>query len=812
MSTEPAIDESIESAAESVGSVWPLHSFVTANPLAGFEDQPFHEGVARAEQLLGGDGYPSADVFHSAWEDGQVDEQILRSKLRAHGYVADPEATLDQLAATTTAERAGTSESTPTATERVDAVLTKWLAAFLDQGTAQWSMPNREDGFYDAFRSVAPHDSDIPDGDAIAALPDRPVEAIQDVLETHPVGEWENIFESQLAALPGWTGYLKQRAADADAWQSTYPITLAGYLAIRLALAEQFDAPIAPPEGADHQQQNQAPDDESVPLPEVWLRAWEASYRTELVDALTDASELVADSSDEGRPDAQLVFCIDTRSEIVRRHIEAAGEYETHGYAGFFGIPMRHDGYGEDVTVDACPPILDAQHRIADRPTDADSERETYDRWQDTLDAARSALEHVRKNSATVFSFVESAGAGYGAALTARTLLPARVHDLLDSADEHTPDEHEVCEPRVDYNPDSVHDLREGLTLEEKVEYAATAFDLMGWEQFARVVVFAGHASETANNPFDSSLDCGACAGNPGGPNARVLAAICNDGDVREQLRERGVDVPEDTVFVAGEHNTTTDEIDLYDSDVPETHESDLEQLRADLETARVGATAERVDDMGGDAEAGVRETQRRAADWAETRPEWGLAGNAGFVIGPRDLTDTLDLDGRSFLHSYDWSTDPEGEALETILTGPMVVTQWINTQYYFATVDTAVFGSGSKVTHNPVGNVGVYQGNGGDLMTGLPLQSLKATDEEPYHQPMRLSTAIHAPLERVTEILAAHENLKGLLDNNWLSLTVVDPEQDHRAFHYERDLEWAPVEESAVATPEAVSPAVADD
>jgi uncharacterized protein YbcC (UPF0753/DUF2309 family) len=38
-----------------------------------------------------------------------------------------------------------------------------------------------------------------------------------------------------------------------------------------------------------------------------------------------------------------------------------------------------------------------------------------------------------------------------------------------------------------------------------------------------------------------------------------------------------------------------------------------------------------------------------------------------------------------------------------------MVVTQWINSQYYFSTVDTAVYSSGSKVTQNPVGNVGVY-------------------------------------------------------------------------------------------------------
>ncbi|MFW5974147.1 MAG: putative inorganic carbon transporter subunit DabA, partial [Natrialbaceae archaeon] len=119
----------------------------------------------------------------------------------------------------------------------------------------------------------------------------------------------------------------------------------------------------------------------------------------------------------------------------------------------------------------------------------------------------------------------------------------------------------------------------------------------------------------------------------------------------------------------------------------------------------------------------------------------------------------------------------------------------------------------GSKVTQNPVGNIGVYQGNGGDLMTGLPLQSLMAADDEPYHQPLRLSTVIHAPVDRVTRVLADHEKLAELLDNDWLTLSVVDPTRDHQVFHYEQDLDWtAASAEPGVhpATPSA--PAVADD
>jgi len=62
--------------------------------------------------------------------------------------------------------------------------------------------------------------------------------------------------------------------------------------------------------------------------------------------------------------------------------------------------------------------------------------------------------------------------------------------------------------------------------------------------------------------------------------------------------------------------------------------------------------------------------------------------------------------------------------------------------------------------------------------------------------------TVIHAPVERVTDVLADHDDVAELLDNGWLSLTVVDPTQSHRAFRYEQDLEWTP----ASAEPEPTS------
>ena len=209
---------------------------------------------------------------------------------------------------------------------------------------------------------------------------------------------------------------------------------------------------------------------------------------------------------------------------------------------------------------------------------------------------------------------------------------------------------------------------------------------------------------------------------------------------------------------------------------------------------AQETATKDRLDNV----HNSVSLAKTKANDWGETRPEWGLAKNAGFIVAPRKLTKNTNLHSRCFLHSYDWEMDVTGKALEGIMQGPMVVTQWINNHYYFSTVDNTTFGGGSKITHNVTGKFGVVQGNGGDLKMGLPLQSLRSSDNEMYHQPLRLSVLIHAPLSRVSEIISRNENLKTLLDNEWIYLMVQDPMQDNTIKRYQKNIEWISTSEKS--------------
>ena len=322
--------------------------------------------------------------------------------------------------------------------------------------------------------------------------------------------------------------------------------------------------------------------------------------------------------------------------------------------------------------------------------------------------------------------------------------------------------------------------------------------------EFAPLVLMVGHGANVVNNPHASGLHCGACGGYSGEVNARLLASLLNDPEVRTGLAAAGIMVPAQTLFLGALHDTTADDVLIYAEDHPSpAHAEALSQTRTWLKSAGLIARSERALRL--PRAATGDDIPKRTRDWAEVRPEWALAGCKAFIAAPRARTGGISLNGRAFLHDYAWRQDEGFGVLELIMTAPVVVASWISLQYYGSSVDPEVWGGGNKLIHNVVGGIGVVEGNGGTLRAGLPWQSVHDGDKL-VHEPLRLTVCIEAPLQAMTDILVRHDNVRALFDNRWLHLIALDDE-GQMAWRYTGDLEWEKVDsEGRTALPEMIA------
>ncbi|MCL4131284.1 UNVERIFIED_CONTAM: hypothetical protein GTU68_033900 [Idotea baltica] len=772
-----SIINSIDEASKVIGKTWPLYTFVASNPLSGYENSSFHEAVSLAEKHFNANSFPAAKLYRQAWENGDIDKDILVSLLKESGLSELPEHYLKQIEAQKPSEVLNVNHD-------VDRIMAKWLSAFMDEGLAEWDMPFKSEGFYTAWRYLVIYDSEL-GTTYLKDIPKTSEAALEQSLKGYSESDYAKIFTYHLAALPGWTGYINHRESSDSDWKQEFPISLMDYLAARLLTAQKLNSPILP---KDHEEVSTS----IVPkLKHVLLKAWEKTWQNALVKTLEKESIGTKSSAKKEVPDAQMVFCIDTRSELIRRHVESKGNYETYGYAGFFGIAMDYESLNDGITRKSCPPIVSSAYKVTEiAQSNQEKSLSDYEKKNEVSQFTNYFLKRMKNMLPSTFGYVEGSGFYYGLSLIARTLLPGKLYRKKNKDASHM--EH-ICQPDINMAiNDDIVPL--GISLDEKVGIVKSGFDLMGWKQFAPLVLFVGHGSHSANNPFSSSLDCGACAASPGRHNARMLAKLANLPEVRQALKDKhNVIIPDNTVFIGAEHNTTTDDIVLFDAEVPASHKQLVQNLKVNLSKTQETATQDRLGNSGNS----VSKAQQKANNWGETRPEWGLAKNAGFIVGPRDLTKNTNLDSSCFLHSYDWELDTEGKALEGIMQGPMVVTQWINNHYYFSTVDNNTYGGGTKITHNITGKFGVVQGNGGDLKMGLPLQSLFQSDDTMYHKPLRLSVMIQAPISRVSEILARNSNLQTLLDNEWIYLMVMDPTHKNEISRYKKLIQWEVVSQN---------------
>ncbi len=777
-----------DTATRIVAPLWPLRHFVAVNPFLGMTGKPFATAAAEMAVLAGARTTAPRSLIRAALAEGRITDADLIAGAETTGSALPPKALRAAAAEEATAPvalptladlAAGTTDTDwpGVVTDRISA----FAAAWFDDGQALWK-PSATGSLYADWRSEALHDR-TPEihglrgaRAAIAALP----AAHEDLFATagQTLGLTEAAFGRYLARLvmsvSGWAGFARYKLWQAELHGGTTSVA-AELLAVRLAwdllLLPLADKGWTSARAAYGKTPKAAPDAD-IALQAAYEAAWQRQMIARFDASAADAAPVV------GRPALQAAFCIDVRSEVFRRALEtAAPGTQTIGFAGFFGASVDYRPLGHDAATARCPVLLTPGFTVGE--TGATPGLATSRRARLSASAAWSGF---RQAAVASFGFVETLGLGYAAKLAGHSL-GATAPDADPRNAGLTADEAAGLGPDLSAIPE---DARPGLA----------AFMLKGMTltgPLARIVLLAGHGATSANNPHATGLDCGACGGHTGEVNARIACAILNDTAVRAALPGLGLIVPEDTVFVAGQHNTTTDEVALFDTaPFAESHADDLAALKASLAAAGRIARAERAGLLnlrdGASPEIAV---PARAADWSQVRPEWGLAGCAAFIAAPRSRTAGLDLGGRAFLHSYDWDADAGFGILELIMTAPLVVASWINLQYYGSTVDNRVFGSGNKVLHNAVGLIGVYEGTGGDLRPGLPLQSIH--DGTRYiHEPLRLNAVIEAPEAAMSDIIARNAGLRDLLDNGWVHLWRLG-EDGVIASRY-KDGTWMPV------------------
>lgn len=784
---EGEVPRAVERACARIAPTWPLDRLIAVNPFWELTHRPIAEVAAELRALSGATLLMPRAYFRDAWRAGTLREGHLASALAKHGGpvslgqlrarldAAEPEVPRRQrVTDVVDAERDLAHELS-----WCDFVVTstsQFCAAFFDEGQSSLGA-DRRGGLYASWRRFALLD-EAPTTlmglsafrELVRALPERAEDVAPQAL-AHldvPAAEHERYLASLLLDVNGWASWCAYRRWIARLAGREDGV-IAELLAIRLAwewlLHRAGGAPVARRWQLAMASWPQVDTVAAEARADDWVlqAALEHAFQGEVIAQLPRGFR-------SARPRdvaAQVVFCIDVRSEVFRRALEVTTpRVQTLGFAGFFGLPIEYQPVGAQEARPQLPGLLGAKLRVTDAHVDAREAAHRAQRLQ-----ALAALGDFKAGAASTFIFVEALGLNAAASLARETL------GLVEAA----PVERVGLSAAAQPKPRLAGTVGgEALDSDAQVELAAGVLRAMSLTRdFAPLVVLIGHGSSSRNNPHAAGLDCGACCGQTGEVNARAAAALLNTPQVRLGLAARGIAVPEATRFIAGLHDTTTDEVALFEVDaLPASRGDELEQLVTWLQHAGDVARRERAPRLGLPVESrgGLFEAvRRRARDWGQVRPEWGLVDNAAFVIAPREHCQHLRLGGRAFLHEYRWEEDRDFKVLELLMTAPMVVTHWINLQYYASTVDNRRYGSGNKVLHNVVGgHLGVFEGNGGDLRVGLPMQSLH-DGARWVHTPLRLSVFIEAPREAVSGVLARHPKVRDLVENGWLHLFQLD-------------------------------------
>ncbi len=757
----------------------PLKDFVHHNTLHAFQHLSFFQGLKQANDQFGYKGFLSLSDYRNLYREGKIKGLVLKKILenqfgdQANAWLVK---LLDESQDRLKSPKIGQfrahwrDEYHFNLDKTIQPFLFRLLSAYLDQGISIWPFPLESKGFLESIRQLQKGSySSIFTSKRVEKLlqnPDLNLEDLLGILVGDPKGYGWYLFDQQFTH-PGWSGMVSVLESQPESLLDSKRISLKDLILVEClleidALDKKFGESWIPlghqfPHDTLHLFEVGLIEEVDLVL-QCWQEAFEWSYYDEVLSGIR---AVVPTAANAKVPSFQALFCIDDRECSTRRHLEYIDpNCATYGTPGFFNVEFYFQPeYGKFHTKSCPAPV---------NPTFLIKETAKHKKLA-------SDVHFNQRSHSLVRGWLSAQTLGFWSALK----LVGNVLRPSSSALEVSSFQH--MDPKgslsIVYQGEEENGLQVGFKIEEMVDRIEGLLRSIGLvEGFSPLVYLIGHGASSINNTHYAGYDCGACCGRPGSVNARVAAFMANHPEVRIQLQARGIEIPADTQFLGGLHDTTKDELLFFDEDILHASNQQLHRENQEkfvrvldinsLERSRRFDTLAKNKTIGGLHDA----VKKRAFSLFEPRPEYNHATNALCIVSRKSTLKGLFFDRRAFLNSYDYRKDPSGNALTKILSAAIPVCGGINLEYYFSRMDPDKLGAGTKLPHNVMGLIGVANGADGDLRTGLPYQMVE------IHDPIRLLMVVEQVPELVNQVITSSPALLEWVNNNWVHLVVLDP------------------------------------
>lgn len=773
-----------------------LKDFIHHNTLHGFQDLPFHAAMKKAGIHFGYTTYLSINEFRSLHKQDRISEhallQTIDRKVSEGNCSFTSEFLFDALL---------NSDFSEVLIKRPDARTNYWknkfglsinkvihpklfrlLASYLDQGVAQWTFPINETSFLEALHKI--------ECNGITSLFQSKKTREQflnkdwDVMKllVSIIGgnqNWSGYLTELLMSHPGWSGFVAVMETDYSNAIHPRPISVHDLLIIELyfeidLLNTQLEK--SKTKRWTEVQYHSLPEQSSEKLKlaylilSIWQEAYEFTYHQQVLEAIHIN---YSNEYQQQQPKFQALFCIDDREYTVRRHLQIIEpQCQTFGTPGFFGLPfyfLQHEGH---LHSKACPAPVQPEIIVKE--------------IKETKRQKNTHVHHLSHGFTQGWIISNLVGIVFGFKLLLNLFNPKK--SLLGTeSNSYMDSESEIV---FENNGEMYQGLRVGFTIQEMIDLTAGVLQSIGLtNDFAPFVYIIGHGASSINNPYYAGYDCGACSGRPGSVNARVFAKMANKPETRMGLKSFGIEIPQETIFIGGLHDTTNDEIFFYDLKTLDDaqlaiHYQNHKKFEQALQRNKL-ERALRFDELKqlNNESLIIQKMNQRSISLFEIRPEWNHTDNALVIIGDSNMISNVYLDKRPFLNSYNYRIDPKGEILQGILRAAIPVCGGINLEYYFSRVDSQNLGAGSKLPHNVVGLFGLSNGVDGDLRPGLPSQMVE------IHEPVRILFIIEQDPKVVLKVIHDNPPLHDWVFNEWVKISAIDPET--KQIYILKNKEW---------------------